>query len=199
MSSNSAQRENKFVYILKEFTAQGITIQDHEIGIVIHEDITFWTVRFIRPDITANVESNNLEVFDPLEVGDAFPYKVCNVCHRLLPTDQFPYNQNGRNNRRVRRPSCYSCRRDIDGKKMSSAEKRRWEPSRPNLEFFKCPICGKNTVPGLTSKVVIDHDHDTGVGRAWICDSCNTGLGRYKDDVEILKQAIKYLEGHQKD
>lgn len=52
----------------------------------------------------------------------------------------------------------------------------------------------KKTIPGLTSKVVLDHDHKTGKGRAWICDSCNTGLGRFKDDIELLESAIQYLK-----
>ena len=52
----------------------------------------------------------------------------------------------------------------------------------------------KITIPGVTSKVVLDHDHNTGKPRAWICDSCNTGLGRFKDRVELLQNAIDYLK-----
>ena len=50
------------------------------------------------------------------------------------------------------------------------------------------------TIAGVTSKVVLNHDHGTGVPSGWICDSCNTGLGRFKDDPEILRNAIRYLE-----
>ena len=59
---------------------------------------------------------------------------------------------------------------------------------------LECPICKKKTIPGITSKVVLDHNHNTGEPRAWICDSCNTGLGRFKDDINLLQCAIDYLK-----
>lgn len=103
-------------------------------------------------------------------------------------------NQNGKGDRTVRRPSCNDCRRVIDGVNMSAAEKRKWNKIKPNMEVFECPICHKRTIPGLTSKVVLDHNHKTGLGRGWICDSCNTGIGRFKDEIELLKSAINFLE-----
>jgi RNase P subunit RPR2 len=79
---------------------------------------------------------------------------------------------------------------------MSAAEKRQWMTLKPHLSVFTCPICDKTTIPGLTSKVVLNHNHDTGRIYGWICDSCNTGLGRFKDDVAILEKAIDYLKTH---
>ncbi len=38
-----------------------------------------------------------------------------------------------------------------------------------------------------------DHDHLTGENRGLLCDSCNLGLGHFKDSVPILQQAIDYL------
>jgi RNase P subunit RPR2 len=46
-------------------------------------------------------------------------------------------------------------------------------------KFFICPICKKSSIPYVTAKLVIDHNHNTGNAREWICDSCNTGLGRF--------------------
>ena len=67
-----------------------------------------------------------------------------------------------------------------------------------DYELFKCPICGKRSIPGVTCNIVIDHDHRSGKARAWICDSCNTGIGRFQDDVEILSKIIKYIKKHLK-
>jgi len=64
--------------------------------------------------------------------------------------------------------------------------------------FFICPICKKSSIPYITANVVIDHDHKTGDARSWICDSCNTGLGRFKDNIELLQEGIKYLKKHEK-
>lgn len=106
----------------------------------------------------------------------------------------FDKNQNGKNNRSVRRPSCINCRKEIDGKGISSADKKIWEKTKPNYIIWECPICKKRTIPGLTSKVVLDHNHITGKPRSWICDSCNTGLGRFKDDINTMYDAINYLK-----
>ena len=188
---------SKFVFLLSSFNYQGTQINVDEIGIVEDEKGDTFTVLFIRENILVEISKNFVQEFNPSQTGDAFEKKVCNVCHRLLPATQFEYNQNGRNNRRVRRPSCRDCRRVINGVDRLPTETQIWEPLKPYLVSFKCPICGKITVPGLTSKVVLDHDHKTGKARTWICDSCNTGIGRFKDDIELLRNAIKYLEESQ--
>ena len=51
-----------------------------------------------------------------------------------------------------------------------------------------CDCCGKY------SKILeCDHDHKTHKFRGWTCRNCNTGLGRFKDDIKKLEQAIEYL------
>jgi len=66
--------------------------------------------------------------------------------------------------------------------------------NKPEFDFFNCPICHKTTIPGLTSKIVLDHNHKDGRIRGWICDSCNTGIGRFKDDIVLSENAIKFLK-----
>lgn len=67
-----------------------------------------------------------------------------------------------------------------------------------------CAICNKpeSSVDGRTKKVrrlAIDHCHVTGKVRGLLCSSCNHGLGRFKDDIELLKKAIYYLTQHRKE
>jgi len=50
-----------------------------------------------------------------------------------------------------------------------------------------CAIC-KGADP-----LNVDHDHTTGKVRGLLCTSCNAGLANFKDSVEWLIQAIKYL------
>ena len=66
------------------------------------------------------------------------------------------------------------------------------EEVEENLEAQsgKCCICEKD----ITEKFHVDHDHDTGNARGLLCVSCNSALGKFNDDPEMLKRAAKYLE-----
>ena len=141
-----------------------------------------------------------LRVINVDETGEEYQIKICNVCHILKPKSKFDRNQTNARGRPTTRPSCKDCRKVIDGEKMPAAERRRMNKKRPQSKtIFVCPICEKRSIVGLTAKFVPDHDHDTGMGREWICDSCNTGLGRFKDDIAILETAIEYLKRFKED
>jgi len=58
-----------------------------------------------------------------------------------------------------------------------------------------CAICGGPPV-GKKRVLSVDHNHVTKKVRQLLCDLCNTGLGRFKDDVELLRRAVAYLERH---
>lgn len=185
---------NKFVYIKEDYNFNNIAIKKNEIGIVKNETDNNFTINFVTQNQNITINKDLVEEFNPKQTGDQFNKKVCNVCNRLLDVSNFQKNQNGKNNRQVRRPSCNECRKTINGTNVSAKDKKQWEKEKPKYIVWECPICKKRTIPGLTSKVVLDHDHKNGKPRAWICDSCNTGLGRFKDDTETLKNAIKYLK-----
>ena len=53
-----------------------------------------------------------------------------------------------------------------------------------------CSICQtyKN------EQLCVDHCHQTGIVRGLLCKKCNTVIGMLNDDVDILKNAIQYLE-----
>jgi uncharacterized protein YlaI len=179
--------------IVSSLISDNITgLEINDIGVVKEIDNDTLSIYFIRIDRTINLNINHITEIDADKYGDLFDEKICNICHRILPTKYFDLNQTGVNNRPIRRPSCSQCRLNIDGKPM--IDKSAWSDSKPSLVDFKCPICEKTTIPGLTSRVALNHDHKTGKITGYICDSCNTGLGRFKDDIVVLQRAIKYLE-----
>ena len=65
--------------------------------------------------------------------------------------------------------------------------------NKTNCEI--CDIKFDNIKKGAhRTKACIDHDHKTGVIRGIICGNCNFGLGNFKDNIELIEKAIKYLE-----
>lgn len=57
----------------------------------------------------------------------------------------------------------------------------------------RCKIC-RAPQENLKRSLCVDHDHVTGKVRGLLCDTCNRSLGLLKDNIDILKNAIKYLE-----
>lgn len=66
------------------------------------------------------------------------------------------------------------------------------------LQNNKCAICENE----FTHTPVIDHDHSCCLGRyscgnctrGLLCRNCNMGLGQFKDNIEFLRNAVKYLK-----
>lgn len=64
-----------------------------------------------------------------------------------------------------------------------------------------CWIC-KTDEPGGSGRWAVDHNHaccDTlptcgQCNRALLCAKCNTGLGMFRDDAELLRRAADYLD-----
>jgi hypothetical protein len=58
-----------------------------------------------------------------------------------------------------------------------------------------CLICGKPpSGKGKSAILHVDHCHDTGKVRGLLCTNCNCGIGFFKDDPELVKKALAYLE-----
>lgn len=145
------------------------------------------------------IPTAKLSHIDPLKTGKGYAKKICNICHVLKSHDEFEINQTDAKGRKTSRPSCRICRRDIDKKPMSAAAKREAEKHKPPAgTVWKCPICQKRSIVAVTAKVVLDHRHSDGALRAFLCDSCNTGLGRFKNGGDYLRNAIAYLEQFEK-
>jgi hypothetical protein len=58
----------------------------------------------------------------------------------------------------------------------------------------RCAICKELPSDPRGYRLHVDHCHATGKVRGLLCTSCNSGLGRFKDSVERLESAVKYLE-----
>jgi len=54
-----------------------------------------------------------------------------------------------------------------------------------------CAICGKSEE--TTTRLHVDHDHETKIIRGLLCGKCNRGVGMFDDNKELLQKAIDYL------
>ena len=62
-----------------------------------------------------------------------------------------------------------------------------------NRQNGVCAICKTNEGQ---KQLAVDHDHKTGIIRKLLCMNCNTAIGMFKDDPELLQAAISYLREH---
>ena len=99
-------------------------------------------------------------------------------------------------------PSQHYCSQVCRGKE--SYYKRNYNITGDELKAMKidqghkCYICGgEGFILGSnnhTERLVVDHCHSTGKVGKLLCQNCNRGLGLFKDDTRIMKEAIRYLE-----
>ena len=144
------------------------------------------------------VNNEDAQPFDPTHTGDQYDGKICLNCGLLKAVEDFSINQTRSDGTKVRRPRCEDCFSADSGKKMSTKVRREYladhGPSKGDL--WQCPICRKYSIAYVNVKIVVDHDQETGMPRGIICDSCNTGLGRFKNGENLLEDAMEYLRRH---
>ena len=56
----------------------------------------------------------------------------------------------------------------------------------------RCAICKRETPERLAS-MHLDHDHKSGKIRGFLCIDCNHGLGKFRDEPDLLLRALVYL------
>jgi hypothetical protein len=124
----------------------------------------------------------------------------CSKCGQDKPTDLF-YKRNG-----IKRGYAYLCKPCI--KPLDTRTKEdQWERKMKSnygidkVEYErmleeqggKCALCGDAECQS-GKRFAVDHCHETGVVRAILCYNCNTGLGKFRDDPEVLRKAAELVE-----
>tara|TARA_Y100000004_G_scaffold126955_1_gene142919 strand:+ start:1870 stop:2373 length:504 start_codon:yes stop_codon:yes gene_type:complete len=131
----------------------------------------------------------------------------CRICKKIKPLKSFHIKTSLTHNTGILDRSCNECERKAS-KERRERRKNMVEPP----DDYRCPKCKRNQEEILNHTVVVDkitherverrkkvwvvdHDHDTGKIRGIICNPCNVQLGAFKDSIEELEEAIKYLRG----
>ena len=137
--------------------------------------------------------------------------KVCSVSQTIVHDKKYPEMKKARN-RRYREKHKVKvnalCRKHRNMPKNKAKQKayiRNWTLENTygittedyNDMFIEqagqCAICGMHQQE-LKKRLNVDHCHNTDRVRGLLCEGCNIALGRFKDNPDILRNAIKYLE-----
>jgi len=110
--------------------------------------------------------------------------KRCRTCNELRSLEEFPQTKAGRLKGTC--DLCYKLRAEEKRNRQYSLESGELQELKQSQQS-KCAICFRE-VP-----LCVDHNHDTGAIRGLLCQSCNTGLGFFKDSITLLKNAQMYL------
>ena len=125
--------------------------------------------------------------------------KICTQCDIQKSYDSFSVNQYGKNNRILRRPVCKEC---YDKKnKIPSKARKEYEKKyqrKKIVDYFFCPVCEKTKELKFQNAICLDHNHETGEIRGYLCGSCNSSIGKFHEDIGNLERAIKWLKGELK-
>lgn len=105
--------------------------------------------------------------------------KACRLCQETKDINEFPHFSTSKAGRKN---TCKTCSQKLQ--KIRSQLKTEFPPPNPG----PCPICNQHT-----ENWILDHCHFTDTFRGYICNSCNLGIGRFNDDIELLERAINYL------
>ena len=57
-----------------------------------------------------------------------------------------------------------------------------------------CAICGMSDTSRKEIFPLVDHCHTTNKVRGLLCEACNFGIGKFRDDIGRLEKAIAYLK-----
>lgn len=110
--------------------------------------------------------------------------RICILCYQEKDITEFEITTQTRK-KVYRKSGCRACikTRRIVEKNLQKLYGRTRPIGTP------CDNCGKTNM-----RLSLDHCHDTGDFRGWLCQPCNTSIGVLGDDIEGLKKALGYLE-----
>jgi len=115
----------------------------------------------------------------------------CSVCGVLKENSEFTFYKDrltANGYRLMTNTNCICCQK-IRSKERTAIKKKFKNIKPPEFET-PCDCCGKPVYRNWQ----LDHCHDTGEFRGWLCKQCNTGLGNLGDTLKSLKLAVEYLE-----
>lgn len=122
--------------------------------------------------------------------------KQCKLCNTVKPLTDFQENTRYKDGYYKH---CKKCHYEVYGR--DSHFRRTYGITEKEYTAFaekqkyKCSVCD-TAVTNLTGwgRLVVDHCHDSGEIRGFLCQPCNMALGSARDNPTVLRKLADYLE-----
>jgi hypothetical protein len=131
------------------------------------------------------------------------PSKKCVKCNNDLSLKNFYFKLNQKTGTTYYHSKCIKCYNIYDynidkNLKLKKAYGITLDQYNDMLskQDGKCMICQSDNNGFYNNKpkaFAVDHCHTTGKIRGLLCGDCNAGIGLLKDNIDLLNNAIKYL------
>ena len=119
---------------------------------------------------------------DKMVMGEEGSLKTCIGCKQELPISQFYLMRQNVKGVYYTLGRCMSCHNKL------KSESSKLRSDYIDIKTDHCMLCEIEN-----DKLELDHCHGTEIVRGFICKNCNTGLGKFNDDPQLLVKAIEYL------
>ena len=131
---------------------------------------------------------------EPLYPDDRDGERYCANCLQWKPFSDFYKNPRRDRHISMHRRQCKECIKAVRNEQRLNNVYGITGQQKDSMlaeQDGSCAICrGPFSARGPN----IDHCHESGAVRGILCTNCNTALGGFKDDPELLRSAIAYLE-----
>jgi len=129
--------------------------------------------------------------------------KNCNKCNTIKELENFYFTINEKTKTKYYHSRCIQCYniydynidKNIKLKKAYGITLDQYN-NMLSKQDGKCMICLSDNSGFYQNKkkaFAVDHCHTTGKIRGLLCSDCNTGIGLLKENIDLLNNAIKYL------
>ncbi|MDG4532742.1 endonuclease domain-containing protein [Streptomyces sp. AV19] len=117
-------------------------------------------------------------------------HKYCMSCEEIKRHSEWHRNATASDGLSTR---CKTCRA-AEGR--AGHLKRKYGITEAERDEMIASQMGTCAICLAAPAVHVDHCHDTGKVRGVLCFNCNSGIGKLRDDLGILRRAVAYLEGN---
>jgi hypothetical protein len=124
-------------------------------------------------------------------------HRICRVCHSTYRKSHYLTNREKYKRKALRWNKAHPLQkvhRELLAGNVAVGPLKEFEAKIAEMRIAQGGVCAICKNKNGMKQLCVDHCHKTFLIRGLLCSSCNVSLGGFRDSVEILTNAIKYLE-----